>query len=155
MSIKTIMTSGGPVYDYLNCQGNMGSVSAGEEVTALWQIGRSDGYFDTDPSAYIEYNTSNGKKRGYIPTFKIRSSDRNKITLYKDYTRSVRYVTGNPSTYYGPGSNYVKAGSLSNNEKVVYLNKKENTYALVEYWSTVNNFWKHAWVYANNLRFEY
>ena len=82
-----------------------GSVSAGEVVTAFTPT--EDNY------TYIEYGTSSGVKRGYIPT--------NQLTSAKGM---LAYISAATTVYYGPSTDYVISGSLTAGEYCVIISRE-------------------------------
>ena len=103
-----------------------GSISANESITLLYAYQ----YSDSSKSylvAYIEYSTSNGAKRGYVyyPEFIENIVGTNGVT-------SVARVKQTVNVYYGYGSDYGIAGTISENEFVSVIAKKWDT-VYVEY----------------------
>ena len=80
-----------------------GAVYAGETV-ALLNVG--------DYWAYIEYNTTQGRKRGYVP-YKYLNPQYTIPTGMIKYPIEVPYV-GSYTVYSGPSPQYVAVGSVSN-----------------------------------------
>lgn len=98
-----------------------GSVSSGENVVVL--------YMDDDDSwAYIEYNTTSGRKRGFVQ--KSCLTCYNEPQYYKssplDVYGSGYYVTGDQTVYAGPSSQYVAVGSVDDGELVTYYDFVDN-----------------------------
>ena len=89
-----------------------GAVYAGEYVAV---IAVSDNW------AYVEYNTTGGRKRGYVPFYNLQVSlihpDEYK-SIYNDYDESYRpfhetYFFGDKTVYSGPTDLYAPVGSIS------------------------------------------
>ena len=87
----------------------VGAVYAGETVAVL----AKNSYW-----AYIEYNTTTGRKRGYVYTNTVQSYNTPESgtwgTLYTLRTPQTKYIEGNKTIYAGPGENYAQVGSVSN-----------------------------------------
>lgn len=86
--------------------------------------------------AFVEYNTSSGRKRGYMSYSKLYNY--NHPGMYNDLAtnQGLRQATQALTVYGGPNSNNANIGSVLNQE-VVSLFGIENDYAYVEY-STTN-----------------
>ena len=82
-----------------------GSVSAGEIVTAFLPV--SGDY------TYIEYGTSSGVKRGYIPTSQLTNT-----------TGKLAIMTADATVYYGPSTDYVASGSIASGEYCVIISRE-------------------------------
>lgn len=87
----------------------VGAVYAGETVAIL----AKNSYW-----AYIEYNTTAGRKRGYVYANTVQSYNTPGSgtwgTLYTLRTPETWYIEGNNTIYAGPGENYAQVGSVSN-----------------------------------------
>ena len=118
------------------------SSSAGpnDAVTILWKEGSW---------YYIDYPAGTKRKRMYIPTTAVTNIS-GTVTNYTANLQ-VRYVNTAGSTYWGPGTTYSSAGSVSLGESVQYLYpQRENDYVLIEY-SVSGGQKKRAWIYGNFL----
>lgn len=106
---------------------SVGSVFSGEGMTVLYTYE----YIDSNKSyniAYVEISTSSKTKRGYIYSDKLSGIN---------YPSSVARIKENNPAYSGPGSNYVRIGSASENEYVTILAKNTgNDWVFVEYNTT-------------------
>lgn len=106
---------------------DIGSISANETVTLLYAYQ----YVDSSKSyltAYIEYSTSSGTKRGYVyyPEFIEHVAGTNGTT-------SVARMNSSASVYYGTStSSYGVAGSIGVNELVCVI-AKSGDWVYVEY----------------------
>lgn len=118
-----------------------GSVDTNEEVIVLWREGN---YY------LIEYGTSNGQKRMYVPIGSLKEIYGGTIEVYLPPEDEIRYVIKACEVYTGSSAEFVVAGSVNLYESVKYLGKKENNYAFIEY-DISNSQKKRAWIYANNL----
>lgn len=111
----------------------VGTVYANEYVAVL---GEENGW------VYIEYNTSAGRKRGYI-------AESNVYMYYwgrhiaqefssKPYGASHYWVTGNHTVYAGPSTQYYVVGSVSDGELVYYgssyTDTAGNLFSYIEYY---------------------
>ncbi len=97
--------------------------------------------------SFAEYNTTNGRKRGYILSsdlaprvIKQLSSDKTHISLKK--------ATKELNVYGGPNSNYALIGTIFNQEVVSYLGTDRN-YSYIEY--TTTNGAKRGYVSTSSL----
>lgn len=97
--------------------------------------------------AYAEYNTTSGRKRGYIrysdlSNYCVRAypTDKNHISLKK--------ATQQLNVYGGPNSDYALIGTVFNQEIVSYLGTERN-YSYVEY--TTTNGAKRGYVLTSYL----
>lgn len=97
--------------------------------------------------AYAEYNTTSGRKRGYIrysdlSNYCVRAypTDKNHISLKK--------ATTELNVYGGPNSDYALIGTVFNQEIVSYLGTERN-YSYVEY--TTTNGAKRGYVLTSYL----
>lgn len=103
----------------------LGSVSAGEGVTILYDYGYSDWTGKSYRVAFIEYSTASGTKRGYVYKDQLDNAS---------YPTSVARVMDTNSAYSGPDNSYVKLGGAYYNEYVTILAKNTgNDWVFVEY----------------------
>lgn len=96
---------------------------------------------------YAEYNTTKGRKRGYIRyndirTYCIRPYSTDKVHL------SLKKAIKELKVYGGPNSNYANIGTVFNQEIVSYLGT-ERDYSYIEY--TTSNGAKRGYVPTNAL----
>ena len=87
-------------------------VYAGEYVAVIAVCGQS---------AYVEYNTSAGRKRGYVPYYNldVKNSPVAWKSVYNsngetDRASHAMYFAGSATVYAGPTSLYASIGSVSN-----------------------------------------
>lgn len=85
--------------------------------------------------AYVEYNTTSGRKRGYIKFsdlsyYRVREYPNDKIH------KSIKKATKELNVYGGPNSDYALIGTVFDQEIVSYLGTERN-YSYIEY-TTVN-----------------
>lgn len=85
-----------------------GSVYKGETVALL---GVSDYWY------FIEYNTSNGRKRGYVPYFCVSRNGSYDVVRIPKYV-GTNNVEKTYDVYSGPSRKYVKIGTVYANELV-------------------------------------
>lgn len=120
----------------------VGSVSSGETVTAIWKEGIW---------TFIEYSITGttNKKRGYVKTEYVTITESvSTITV----TSTTRYINTASKVYTGPAaSGYAEAGSVSYGETVVYLGQKTNSYSFIEYSITGSTQKKRAYIYDSYL----
>lgn len=89
-----------------------GAVYAGEYVAVIAV---------SDDWAYVEYNTTGGRKRGYMPFYNLQVSQifpDDYKSIYNDYDESERiwherYYFENKTVYSGPTDLYAPVGSIS------------------------------------------
>lgn len=94
-----------------------GSISAGEIVAVIYS---ENGW------SYIEYNTSSGRKRGYIQSAYVNSSFSG-VQNFPQSRGAIRSETVSAqSVYGGPSEEYATIGSLSSNELVTIYDKVDN-----------------------------
>lgn len=108
-----------------------GSVSSGENVVVLHKA-------DDDNWAYIEYNTTSGRKRGFVQ--KSCLTCYNEREYYEscpidDYGSGI-YVVGDQTVYAGPSSQYVAVGSVDHDELVTYYDSFYNIEGRLMYFIT-------------------
>ncbi len=90
-----------------------GTVYAGEYVAFLAK---------NDDWAYIEYDTSSGRKRGYIYYGNLdicNRWDRMPDIYMHNNPGTTRYISGSYTIYSGPSKNYATVGSISNENVTV------------------------------------
>ncbi len=109
----------------------IGTVYAHEGITVLSTSGNT---------AYIEYSTPNGAKRGYLI---------NPSYYYNETSNTcVARVNSGTNTYYSNSTSSAYAGSVSTGEYVAVL-AKEGSWAYVEYNTSLGR--KRAYMPFNNL----
>ena len=97
--------------------------------------------------AYSEYNTANGRKRGYIKYSDLSNYQSRTYPADKKHI-SLKKATKELSVYGGPNSNYANIGTVFNQEIVSYLGTERN-YSYVEY--TTTNGSKRGYVPTSSL----
>mgnify|MGYP000413384930 CR=1 FL=1 len=148
MALNTTMKSSATVYygPSTSKYPKVGSVSAGESVTAYWLEGSW---------CYIQYvvDSTGLYKRGYVSKSAMTStSGLGTLESNQQQGPGDRLVQEDCKVYFGPGTtSYTQAGSLSEGEVIEFLGVKLNGYAFVEYKIDNSSQYKRAWVYANNL----
>lgn len=132
----TTMKSAQTVYEGPdNTFNQVGSVSSGESVTAMWQEGTW---------SYIKYQVGSSKfyKCGYVPTSSVSTASSTTFTP----SFSTRYVGKSSVVFYGPNNwGYTNAGTITQKTSVQYTGKKDNNYALVQVGT------RRYWISADNL----
>lgn len=91
-----------------------GTVYTNERVVVL---GESGGW------SYIEYNTSSGRKRGYVVTSSLGGYSTPDYGWHGFYLNSggyTKYISGSYTTYSGYNTTYTKVGSVSNENVQVH-----------------------------------
>lgn len=111
-----------------------GKVYAGEYVSLLAQ---------DDDWAYIEYDTSNGRKRGYIYYGHLDVIHRYPLMTHiymHNNPGKTQYIDGTFTIYSGPSSKYCEVGSVSNENVTLYakVNVSGNYSVYIEY-NVANN----------------
>ncbi|MBK1809941.1 hypothetical protein JHL18_04705 [Clostridium sp. YIM B02505] len=128
--VSVQMAQGNAVYtgpDTVN-YANIGSVDTNEWVTGM---GVEKGWL------YIEYSTSNGPKRGFVPLTSVRDYESIfQSTGTLTYTGYSDGLSSDTTVYSGPGTNYVPIGSIYKGEGITVFNKTQNGYVYVEYSSS-------------------
>lgn len=97
--------------------------------------------------AYSEYNTANGRKRGYIKYSDLSNYQSRTYPADKKHI-SLKKATKELSVYGGPNSNYANIGTVFNQEIVSHLGTERN-YSYVEY--TTANGAKRGYVPTSSL----
>ena len=129
----------------------IGALGAGELVSLLAKEGNE---------IYVEYNTKNGRKRGYIAWDKVDARDYTPGTLFPDfYTNGVNAhaIDENIIVYGGPNSNYAQLGSVKNEEVINFNTNKVNTdeygfeYTCIEYTVTATGQRKRGYVLVSKI----
>lgn len=111
-----------------------------DTVTILWKEGSW---------YYIEYPAGTNRKRMYITA----SAVSNISGSVSNYTANLqtRYIHIADKTYWGPGTVYPQAGSVSYGETVSYVSpKREGDYVLIEY-AVSGGKKKRAYIHGNSL----
>ncbi len=95
---------------------NAGSVSAGEYVAVIATS-------DSKNLAYIEYNTNNKRKRGYVSKSCLRMYHEDNLPNLYGFGINPYGITmgGNSDVYAGPSKQYNKVGSVYANEVVAFV----------------------------------
>lgn len=126
-----------------------GTVYANENVVVL---GESGGW------SYIEYNTSSGRKRGYVTTSNLAwhsTPDYGWSGFYLNSGGSSRYMSGSYTIYSGYNTTYARVGSVSNENVQVYYTLQpgnEGTCALfVTYQVNGTSQRKSGWIVYKNI----
>ena len=97
--------------------------------------------------AFVEYNTTSGRKRGYVrysdlSNYYVRSYNKN-ITH-----QSLKKATKELTVYGGPNSDYASIGTIFNQEVVSFIDTERN-YSYIEY--TTSNGAKRGYVQTASL----
>lgn len=110
----------------------VGSVSAGEYVVVF---GESNGW------AYIEYNTTSGRKRGYVPVNNIEIFYWNRLKgNLKDVSvnNGTTWISGRRYVYAGPSTQYFTVGYVQDENVIeydaMYRDADGNLYQYIEYY---------------------
>lgn len=122
-----------------------GTVYADEFVSIL---GEEDGWL------YIEYNTSSGRKRGYIAESNVYMYYWGRHVAIpfncKPYGLSNYWVTGNHTVYAGPSTQYCTVGSVSDGELVYYGSSYTDTagrlFSYIEYYVNGTSIRKSGYI---------
>ena len=130
-----------------------GSLSSGEYVAVL----ADDGSW-----TYVEYNTTGGRKRGYIPRSTVNIFEANEGTLWSIYkwpgyskeAYTVSASLGQVSVYRVPNTLYARSGYVEN-EKIYILSDQVETngqkYWFIQYQVKENNVTKTKTGYIKAL----
>lgn len=110
-----------------------GTVYGGEYVAAL---GASNGW------TYIEYNTSSGRKRGYVPSASITVNYWNRLDgNLKDtsaITNGSQWISGRKNIYSGPSTQYFCVGYVQDENVIkydrLYTDADGNYFQYIEYY---------------------
>lgn len=117
----------------------LGGVYKNEFVAVL---AVSNGY------AFVEYNTTSGRKRGYV-RYSDLSNYHNNRSYNKNIThQSLKKATKELTVYGGPNSDYASIGTIFNQEVVSFIDTERN-YSYIEY--TTSNGAKRGYVQTASL----
>lgn len=124
-----------------------GKIYSGEYITVLEASGGVK---------YIEYNTTSGRKRGYIYEAAITeyNNSNNHIPITVINENNVLQATGNLPVYLGPSTNYASAGSIFDDEVVYYSTSApsyigNSGYYFIEYLTSTGR--KRGYIQQTNL----
>ncbi|HJJ13113.1 MAG TPA: hypothetical protein OIM48_07455 [Clostridiaceae bacterium] len=109
-----------------------GTIYAQEGVTVL--------NFLDNGWAYVEYNTTSGRKRGYMSYYNLTCYNRTSVfpDLYTYNKNGDDMYVGSYNVYAGPGVNYAKVGSVANETVTIFNNFQDGRIegAYIEYYVT-------------------
>ncbi len=123
----------------------VGSIDSGEQVAVLGIAG--SGWY------YIEYNTSAGRKRGFVQSAALTNYNvpASFLENYLNHTGTTKYV-GNYTVYSGPTYRYTQVGSVGYENVISYgrfaTNSEDDVYFIV-YTVTSTGKLKSGFVFAN------
>lgn len=128
---------------------SIGSISKGEFISIIAK--ESD-------DIYVEYNTTNGRKRGYIKYSQVTPYHRPAVfpDFYTNGTQS-HIVDERVVVYGGPNSNYAELGAVRNEEVTCFNTNKTNTdeytfeYTCIEYTVETTGQRKRGYVLASKV----
>lgn len=128
---------------------SIGSISKGEFISIIAK--ESD-------DIYVEYNTTNGRKRGYIKYSQVTPYHRPAVfpDFYTNGTQS-HIVDERVVVYGGPNSNYAELGAVRNEEVTCFNTNKTNTdeytfeYTCIEYTVGTTGQRKRGFVLASKV----
>lgn len=121
----------------------VGTVYSSENVVVL---GESNGW------SYIEYNTTSGRKRGYVSTSKLGTHSKPEYGwsgFRLDSSYNNRYVSGKYTIYSGDKTTYTTVGSINNETVRVYYESKSA--AFITYSVSGTNKRKAGWIVYSNI----
>lgn len=106
---------------------------------------------------YVEYNTTSGRKRGYVDWYKVNPRDYTPGTYFNDFyptpDNSSCHVNDESITVYGgPSTNYANIGSVRN-ENIICLWSNDSTFNLtcIEYVVTSTGLLKRGYIDASKI----
>ncbi|MCL1917081.1 MAG: M23 family metallopeptidase, partial [Peptococcaceae bacterium] len=137
-----IASNGTSVYYTPSFESQSGSVRANEYVTLLQT---------NSTASYIEYNTQNGRTRGYVANDSLQLLDTDDVPEL-NYTEESYKTTSSLTVYFGPTNKYATVGSVSEEKVVTRLSSPTdtpNTYTFIEY-STAEGI-KRGYVVSSGL----
>ena len=138
---------GGPGDNYAN----IGTLGGGELISLLAK--ESD-------NIYVEYNTTGGRKRGYIKWNQINPRDYVQGTMFADFYKNGNVAHIIPQrcvVYAGPNSNYAELGAVNNENVTCFNTNKEDTnqytfeYTCIEYVVSSTGKLKRGYVLASQV----
>ncbi|MGI9952622.1 SH3 domain-containing protein [Moorellaceae bacterium AZ2] len=137
----TITTSstvrGGPSSSYAS----LGTVASGTSVTVLEQDGS---YY------FIQYSTSSGPTRGYVPQTAVSVSGTIPSATYSINKLGLNVYGSTLTVRGGPGTSYASIGSIYNREIVTVLRTEASSWYFIEYKTSNGN--KRGYVATSNIR---
>lgn len=101
---------------------------------------------------YVEYNTTGGRKRGYVDWTKVNPRDYTPGTYFNDFyvapTNSACHINDEVVTVYGgPSSNYANIGSVNcENITCFYTNNNTFNFTCIEYVVTTSGLLKRGYI---------
>lgn len=108
-----------------------GTVYSGEYIVVLAKNG---------DWVYVEYNTTSGRKRGYMSYYNLTCYNRPSVfpDLYTYNKNGDDMYVGSYNVYAGPGVNYAKVGSVANETVTIFNNFQDGRIegAYIEYYVT-------------------
>lgn len=128
---------------------SIGSISKGEFISIIAKESND---------IYVEYNTTNGRKRGYIKYSQVTPYHRPAVfpDFYTNGTQS-HIVDERVVVYGGPNSNYAELGAVRNEEVTCFNTNKTNTdeytfeYTCIEYTVGTTGQRKRGYVLASKV----
>lgn len=117
----------------------LGGVYKNEFVAVL---AVSNGY------AFVEYNTTSGRKRGYVEYSDLSNYHDNRSYNKNITHQSLKKATKELTVYGGPNSDYASIGTIFNQEVVSFIDTERN-YSYIEY--TTSNGAKRGYVQTASL----
>lgn len=128
---------------------SIGSISKGEFISIIAKESND---------IYVEYNTTNGRKRGYIKYSQVTPYHRPAVfpDFYTNGTQS-HIVDERVIVYGGPNSNYAELGAVRNEEVTCFNTNKTNTdeytfeYTCIEYTVGTTGQRKRGYVLASKV----
>lgn len=128
---------------------SIGSISKGEFISIIAKESND---------IYVEYNTTNGRKRGYIKYSQVTPYHRPAVfpDFYTNGTQS-HIVDERVVVYGGPNSNYAELGAVRNEDVTCFNTNKTNTdeytfeYTCIEYTVGTTGQRKRGYVLASKV----
>jgi len=125
-----IAPNGADVYYTYSLESKSGAVYANEYATVLQK---------NDQRSYIEYNTNNGRKRGYVTNGSLQFLNTDGVPALPNYSEEPHKATSPLTVYFGPTDKYSVVGSISEGEIVTRLSSptlNADGYSFIQYSTT-------------------
>jgi hypothetical protein len=138
-----IASTAADVYYAYSLESKAGAIYANEYVTILQK---------NDQRSYIEYNTTSGRKRGYVSNSSLQFLDTGEVPALPNYSEETLLPAETMKVYFGPSDKYAVVGSINKGEQVTRLSSpalNTGSYSFVQY-STAEGT-KRGYVTASGL----
>ena len=122
-----IASTAADVYYTYSLESKAGAIYANEYVTILQK---------NDQRSYIEYNTTRGRKRGYVSNSSLQFLGVGNVPALPNYSEEALMPTETMNVYFGPSDQYAVVGSINKGERVTRLSSptfNTGNYSFIQY----------------------